>query len=130
MLQSLIDQKTYGQVKQDLTRAVNTAKYYLLNSYYLDPESGSQKKVKGGLISGWRFTSLFGSLLSYAMIENAMDIVTAIDPSSELTSRKYHGDDVDGIANSLSTAELLLSTILDCQVDLHPQKQMITETRD
>lgn len=58
----------------DLKRAADIVKYALKNSFYTNPVTGERVKIINGLLSGWAFTSVFGSLFSYGMITSAIEL--------------------------------------------------------
>lgn len=67
-LRYVANKQKSARVKKDLNRALDIVMYALTHSYYIDPFTKQKLPVKGGLLSGWAFTSVMGSLMSYAAV--------------------------------------------------------------
>lgn len=77
-------------------------------------------KVENGLMSGWKTTSIFGTLINTIVIKMALE-----QEGLSYTLLKIHGDDVDIELNDYSSAIWLLGCLNKFGFDISRLKNMI-----
>jgi hypothetical protein len=90
---------------------------------------GEKIEWKKGLLSGWRFTSLMGTVLNFCETRWALDVTEAVYPGLRWRA-KFMGDDVQLCVNIVEAGLMVMDLLNAAGDEINATKQFISESRD
>jgi hypothetical protein len=126
----------YAPVKNqgDLIYCLHKVKDIILNKSYIEYSDAAgvirRKKIISGLASGWRTTTLWGTIANMAEMHCAKQFLSRIGFSGSGFGECYQGDDVRLLSNSVGWCIGLVEIYNLMGFSVNPQKTFLATDRD